>query len=233
MLRKKISPKIAGISGILGIIVAFAFIAIAIHFNSSWWNWFDYTLSDLGNIGDSYKLKIFSLGLIIAGFMEIPFGLGLHHLFEKENKIAEFGIGLTIIGAVAIIIQGFFPSGTLVHDKMGGVLYLELAFGMILLGIGSLTSEKQRPWGALLLALVTQLIIIFILNNQIPGLPFGGAINETIAVSTYSLFSIIFGVRLLRTSKKPLEKERSYKYVLTGIIVGIIFLIVLFALGGI
>lgn len=230
MTRRKLSPKIAGIFGILGPIIAFALIAVAIKFNISWWNWYEYTLSHLGNIGDSYTLKIFSIGLIIAGFMEIPFALGLPYLFKEENKVAEFGIGILLIGVVSIIIQGFFPSGTLVHDRMGGVLYIELAIGMVLLAIGSLRNSKQRPWGLLLLGLIIQLVFIFALNNQIPDLHYGGAINETIAISTYSLFSIFFGGRLLTLSDEA--EVKSYKFTLLGIIVGTILLITIFLYGG-
>ncbi len=230
MLKEKLSPKVAGIFGILGPIIAFAFIAVAINFNTSWWNWYDWALSHLGNISISQSPHIFNIGLILGGFMEIPFALGLPYLFEEENKIAELGIGLLIIGVISISIQGFFPSGTLVHDKMGGVLYIALALGMILLGIGSLQNSKQRPWGLLLLALITQLVFIFTLNNQVPNLVYGSAVNETIAISTYSIFSIIFGGRLFTLSKEV--ETKSYKFTLFGIIFGAILLISIFLYGG-
>lgn len=198
MYEGKISPKKAGICGIIGPIIAAIFIAASIWLNLSWWTWAGNTLSDLGHVDVTYGL-VFSLGLIIAGIIDFIFVLGLPRLVN--GRIGLVGIGILAIGTINLSLIGIFPDGTVLHDPFSYSFFSILPISMIILAIDQLLNKKDRAWGVLLIAVLALGLSAFSLNLTIPNLFHGSAINETIGAITFAELSIIFGGRLIARAK--------------------------------
>jgi len=71
--------KLAELCGVIGPIIALAFIAFAIAY-SPWFNWYTNALSDLG-VGEA--ALIFNLGLIVGGVLTTIFAIGMMQILRK------------------------------------------------------------------------------------------------------------------------------------------------------
>ncbi len=201
MPKWKISPKTAGICGILGPTIAAIFIATSISINLSWWTWAGSTLSDLGHVVNpvvNYEI-IFSFGLFIAGIIGFTFALGLPRLVN--GKIGLIGIGILAVGTINLSLIGLFPAGMELHNPFSYSFFSIMPISMIVLAIDQLLDKSDRPWGILLIGILAIGLSAFLLNLRIPTLYHGSAINETIGALAFAELSIIFGGRLLSEAR--------------------------------
>jgi hypothetical membrane protein len=138
-------------SGLISPIIGFAFVAIAIYLNSSWWSITDNAISDLGNINNKFPVNhpwVLSSGLIIAGLGMTYFAHGLQKEF---SGLTRYGVFVFYAGMIFLTLIGVFPEGTPPHWYVSWLFFLVSSFGILITGIGLI--GKNRTMGALSLIL--------------------------------------------------------------------------------
>lgn len=205
-MLEKISDRKAGLSSILGPIVAVISISAAILIHP-WFSFADNALSDLGAIGTSHNY-VFNIGLILTGIFGLIFTLGLIRFLDRNmGKVAATIFGA---GTVSLILIGIFPEGTAIHLFVSLGFFGLAALGILIVGIDQLRDQASRPWGIMILCLLILAGASIALTSTIPydflqglvhkpsvnfGFPI--AISETIGSIVYGEFTIVFGARML------------------------------------
>jgi hypothetical membrane protein len=197
-------PFFAGICGILTPIIALSSIFLSASYspNFSWTkNW----ISDLGGIyvflpifpfrpevSTPTTIAILTNGMMLAGILAFIFAVGLW----KSIKILSGRVGslMLMVSAIGIFGTGLFPEPTGMPHVMATFLFFIFgSIGLLYLS-AALMDSGQKSLGFLVLLL------------GIIALLFGGvlivfrAIPELIASIASSIFTIIFGLKMI---KKP------------------------------
>jgi len=124
-LNRIIDEKHFAYWGIMGAVIGFVFILSAtigyVGRSGEPYSMLNHFISELGELGVSHLAWLFNLGLILAGFVFLPFliGLGLY----IENKIAKIALVFGIISAIAIILVGFFPMNYLLPHYLAAMTF--------------------------------------------------------------------------------------------------------------
>ncbi len=191
-MKKSISPKIAGICGIIAPIIIFLFIAISILLHP-WFKFPIHALSDLGALGKSYFL-VFGLGLIFSGFLFLVFSFRLDDLVN--SRVGDWGSRIFLLGAFSMIFVGVFPKGSTIHSYVAVVMAVSYFFGLIFMALDQFLEESTRSWGVFIFStlLLTIVGVVFVL--LIPCVT-DYAIPETMGIVFLSCFSTVFGLRIL------------------------------------
>ena len=205
---KKGFPFFAGICGILTPIVALSSIFLSISYSPNF-SWIENWISDLGgrliidpmfpyrpDVSTPTTIAILSYGLMFAGILEFIFAVGLW----KSIRILSGRVGsfMIIISAIGLFSGGFFPEPTgIPHVIATFLLYVFGSIGVLYFGAASMDSG-QKSLGFLLLLLG---IIALIFGGVLIGYR---AIPELITSIALTVFSIIFGVKMIRQSPKPI-----------------------------
>lgn len=197
LMRFFYHPKVAVLSGILGLLISFAGIGIAIFLSSSWFNWFDHALSDLGHpfmLGGSsgtpglnVAAPIFNGALIIAGLVTILFTL--YMLLHQRVQNSKLGI---VAGILLLIACFFLVAIGIFHEVFSGIHYAASVgfFVFVLLagitfGLRFMQIPKLRILGVIGLILGLISAGIWIADLLFPVLPWTGpAIPEIISAIT-------------------------------------------------
>lgn len=145
--------------------ISHGIILVIIMLNSSWFNWTDHFLSDLGNykhLGDLALL--FNLGLVISGIFLLSFGLGFTWILSQEFQgysrlLVVFG-ALFLTGAgVALTFIGFFSEdfGS-IHGYSAVFFVIFTLFSMGCIGLAMLFKEETRFLGIIGVTIVLSFI---------------------------------------------------------------------------
>lgn len=196
----------AGICGILTPIVALSSIFLSASYSPNF-SWTENWISDLGglyvslpifpfrpDVSTPTTIAILTNGMMLAGILAFIFAVGLW----KSIKIPSGRVGslMLMMSAIGIFGAGLFPEPTgMPHVIATFLLFISGSIGLLYLSAAVMDSS-QKSLGFLVLLL------------GIIALLFGGilivfrAISELIASFASSIFTIIFGVKMIKQSPK-------------------------------
>lgn len=180
------SPRVAAICGILGPVVGFGSIGVAVVLSASWFNWFDHALSDLGNPirlggfhgtpGLNPAAPIFNSGMIITGVLALFFALQLVLIQRTQKSLVGMtgGILCTIAMLCLAGVGVFHELLVLGHVITALGFFFGIMLGSIIYGVALLWTPASRLLGSLALAM--GIIMLVTLALMFGGLlPFAGA----------------------------------------------------------
>ncbi len=181
--------RISGVCGITSPLVALTVLLVAISGCPSF-SWRENNISLLGVEGSATTL--FNWGLILTGLLSLVFAIGLVKSI-LPSRLGKLGIGSLLLGSMAISAMGVFPRTLdLPHDLAASAFLIFVTAAFLLIGVATIIAS-QRVWG--LLSLVAGVLIITF--RLVPWPWSGGAISQLLFCLPWSLWTIIFGVRLL------------------------------------
>ena len=126
-------------------------------------------------------------------FLIFAIGLGQNLLL---SRLGQLGMVSLILGSIAICVIGIFPRTiALPHNLASIAFFVFVAMALLLIGAASVTAS-QMMWG--LLSLVAGVLILVF--QLVPWPWSGGAISQLLSCLPWSLWTIIFGARLLMDS---------------------------------
>lgn len=214
MRRLVPSSRVAAIAGIVGPLVAFIGIAVAILMSASWFNWVANALSDLGHPfmlggtdgtpGTNLAAPIFNGSLIACGLITLPLAFRLIVLQRDLKSV------LGILGGILLIIAEVFLIGIGIFNESAGsihfwvsvgffvnILLFGLVYGVLLMG-----AQKTRLFGVYTFILAFVSAAIWILYFT-PVSPWSGpAIPEAISAVATLAWVFPLCVRLYRQGAK-------------------------------
>lgn len=180
--------RVAGLCGVIApwLSLGMIFFAVAI---SPWFNWHRDALSDLGVYPGAAGW--FNAALILGGVLTGILAIGVGW-WIGSGWVGRCGAGLTLVGAIALILVGVFPEnyGKL-HWNAAALYFLLTPVGYVLLG-SEMWRKGQRTHGVLAIgagigAFVTMLLV-----------PHDGlAVPELVSVLILTERVFAMGVRLL------------------------------------
>ncbi len=181
--------RIAGVCGITSQLVGFI-VLLATIFICPWFSWTENYISVLGVEG--LAATLFNCGLILTGVLSLVFAIGLGKRL-LSSRLGKWGMTSLVLGSIAISAMGIFPRTTgLPHDLASIAFFMFITLALFLVGVAAITAS-QMIWGWL--SLTACLIMI-----AVPLVPWpweGGAIQQLLSCLPWSLWTIVFGVRLL------------------------------------
>ena len=202
------SPRFAAVCGILGPLVGFSCIGIAVVLSASWFNWFFYALSDLGNpimLGGFHGISgvnpaalVFNGGMFVTGVLAAFFGLQLF-LIQRSQKslIGASGGVLFIISMICLAGVGVFNEVLLLgHVITATGFFFGVMLASIVYGVALLRVAKSRLLG--ILTFVMGIIILATLLMMFGRLlPFtGAAVPEMIVAVAAFAWVVPISIRL-------------------------------------
>jgi len=204
-----LSSRFAGWCGLIGPILAFIAIGVAILL-SPWFNWFTNALSDLGHpwmLGGSNgtpgingAAPVFNGGLFIGGLITLVFSLWLlwHNYFERSTIGLIASIFLTIATGFLIAIGTFHEGISGIHFAVSvGFFVFVLLAGMIY-GIRLILEPHRRLFGIVAFVLSIISVLVWVIYFTVPILPFSGvAIPEIISSLVAFIWVFPLCIRLI------------------------------------
>jgi hypothetical membrane protein len=181
---------VAGISGLLSQVVA-VIILVVVLVKSPWFRWLEHNLSILGVEGSARVL--FNVGIGIAGILGIVFAVGLRDSVVSGGSVGWVGIVSLALGSAALAVIGLVPRTTaLPHNIATVAFFVLIALAVCLVGVQFLL-EGRLVGGILSIAAA-----VFIIGFQvIPWPTEGGAIPQLLSCVPWSVWTLVFSVRLL------------------------------------
>lgn len=195
--------QVAGVCGILAVIVALSFVGLAIFYSPSSFSITQNWISDLGGMGYTAFLNVsrplvtssttallFDSGFAVAGILGIIFSLGL--LSDTHSPAYQLGAVCTLLGAAALVGVGLLPEPLgVIHIVVSYALGIFSAAAMFLIG-GSLVDSSAKPLGGFSIALG---IVAMAGTSQIS---YGRGVAESILAAAIALWFVVFSIRMLR-----------------------------------
>ncbi|MFX0168741.1 MAG: DUF998 domain-containing protein [Candidatus Hodarchaeota archaeon] len=204
-----LSARFAGWCGIIGPLIAFISIGVAILL-SPWFNWYTNALSDLGHPwmlggsngvpGTNVAAPVFNGGLSLGGLITLAVTLWLiwHHYFERSILGVIASVILTIAVLFLIAIGIFHEGITGIHFAVSVGFFVSVLLAGMLYGVRLMLEPQRRLWGiiAFLLSLISA--SVWVIYYTIPVLPFTGvAIPEIISAITAFIWVFPLCIRLI------------------------------------
>ncbi len=182
--------RVSGACGIASPLVGLTAILVAIS-NSPWFSWAEDDISILGVEGSTTAL--FNWGLILTGLLSLIFVIGLRKNL-LSSRLGQLGVVSLLLGSVALSATGILPRSIDVpHDIVSIGAYACGALALLLIGFAAMGSRRMMLGVLCLIGGV--LTVTFLL---IPWPWTGGAIEQLLAYLPWSLWTIVFAVRLLK-----------------------------------
>ena len=181
--------KAAGLCGVITPIIVITLIALAI-FYSPWFGWTKNALSDLGVQGIAAVL--FNSGLITGGILTGIFAVGLREAL-RNRALSHVGSLIFILDAVALCAIGVFPETVgRIHFYVSVAFFVLFPLSAFFIGASMLRFSSERKLGlfTVLVGIVAAVVWMFPWEAV--------AIPEIVAGLAVSLWSIVFGTKLLR-----------------------------------
>ncbi|WXG43723.1 MAG: DUF998 domain-containing protein [Promethearchaeati archaeon SRVP18_Atabeyarchaeia-1] len=205
ILKRIFSRKLTAIYGLVGPLLTYAFILIAISL-APWFSWTANALSDLGNIvTHTASAPVFNYGLIIGGVVITLFAIGMV-LEVKGNIMGLLGALTLVTSGLGIFFVGVFPENFILQHVISAFTYfISIIVGSFLFGVAYSTRKSTRFLGVLVFALgVVAAFGLFLLPIliQLPG----AAIPEMIGSVAQYIWVIIICARLL-SGKSAIPKK--------------------------
>jgi hypothetical membrane protein len=189
-IKDILSPKVAAVCGVIGPLIGFISIAIAIMVSLSWFNWFGNALSDLGHptmlgglsgsSGSNPAALIFNAGMFITGIITLFPGFQLIRVHRTETSLfGKLGGATFMVSMIFLSGVGIFHEGLLLpHIITAGGFFIALTLASFLIGIALLRYRGTRREG--LLAIVLGIVIIITLLMMVLRVFTAAAIPEII-----------------------------------------------------
>jgi len=188
-VRVAILRRISGACGIASQLVGLAFILAAVA-SSPWFSWTENDLSILGVEGS--VTAIFNWGLILTGLLSLVFAIGLWKSLIASRP-GQVGTVCLLLGSVALSTTGIFPRTiNMPHDSASIAFFVFITLALFLVGVAAIAAS-QTLWGVLSLA-ASVLMVGFLLA---PWPWSGGSIEQLLSCLPWSLWTVVFGLRLL------------------------------------
>jgi len=180
--------RIAGLFGVLAPVISLLFIAVAIAYTPEF-NWFTWALSDLGV---HQAASIFNSGLIVGGVLTTIFAIGLMQILRKQ-VLGFLGTFTLILSTISLCAIGVFPeSAGRIHLYFSISFFALLAISILIIGAALIWKASQRYLGLLsILTVIVAVVAVATVPHE------GAAIPEIIAALAASVWSIVFGIKLL------------------------------------
>ena len=201
------SLKITGLCGIIGPVIAFIFIFLAISY-APWFSWADNWLSDLGGFPGETPIwaargtpsMLLNFGLMLAGIFGIIFASGFRRFLLNKRikpKLAEDASFLLIVDMIALFCTGLFPEAIGYPHTIASVLFF-LLVPISLLFIGFLLMKERLGMFSILLVIISLIIFpLFFVSRPVGA----NAIIEASFAVIMSVFTIIAGAKLFLYGK--------------------------------
>lgn len=185
--------RVSGICGIAAPILIVALFSAAI-LTAGLFSWSHNTLSDLGT---QYPSAYFFNGsLMAAGMLMMVFGRGIPSLLQ-ERRAPRLGSSLLLLGGLSLLLVGVFTSSSgLIHSIFTVLFFSFTALAMVVIGLSELSSDKRK--GSIAIILGACVALMFIIPFPIGGF----ALREALSILFAMAFSLIYGARLTRLSKR-------------------------------
>jgi hypothetical membrane protein len=185
--------RVAGAIGIVASTLPLAMILASTFLEKS----FSWNKNALSHIGVSQLAWLFNSALVIGGFLNLLFAVGLRRYLNKTRRVKD-GASLLIVSSISLTLVGVFTENYALVHALVALGYLLLApLGVVLIGLG----EKRRTIGKLSLVLgVIALLSLLILPGIVFGLNLqvGFAIPELLESLVLSAWTICYSLELLR-----------------------------------
>jgi len=183
--------RIAGLCGVIGPIIPLSFIAVAIAYTPQF-DWFTWALSDLGV---HEAASIFNSGLVVGGVLAMIFAFGLMQILKKQ-VLGFSGTFTLILAALSLSAIGLFPeSAGRIHFYVSISFFALPAISLILIGAALVRESSQGYLGLFsILTVVVAVMAAWAIPHE------GAAIPEIIGSLAASVWSIVFGVKLFKTT---------------------------------
>ena len=183
--------KFSGLCGVIAPIISLSLITAAIIYTPQF-NWYTWALSDLGV---HQAALIFNSSLIVGGVLTTIFAIGLMQILRKQI-LGFLGTFTLILSALSLCAIGVFPeSAGRIHLYVSISFFALLAFSLLIIGAALLQESSQRYFGLYsILTVVVAAIAAWLVPHE------GAAIPEIIAAFAASVWSIVFGIKLFKTT---------------------------------
>jgi hypothetical membrane protein len=198
---KKKLLMLAGVCGIVGVIVSLVFISLAISYSPGFsltQNW----LADLTGMSYASFLNVsrpvvnsptteilLRSGFIIGGILSIVFSLGL--FYDDDAPSHRLGAVFAVLGSGALSAAGIFPEPIAVpHIVASYALFLLIPTAILLIG-GALVDAPHKRLGGLLIALG----IIALIGASFVS--YGRGVAEFVFTLAIAVWIVIYSVRML------------------------------------
>lgn len=196
MITGSNSEKVAGLrstagvcgltSQLAGLVVIWVTISL-----SPWFSWTENYITVLGVEGPATML--FNSGLILIGLLSLVFAIGLGSSFLSSRLSGQSGLISLVLGSIGLSAMGIFPrTAGLPHDLASLAFFVLIALAMMLIGVRLITTSHIL-WGLLSLAAGVAMIAI----QLSPWADTGGAISQLVSSLPWSLWTIVFAVRMI------------------------------------
>ncbi len=214
MLEKRNVPwlRISGVCGVLTLVVAFAFIFLAIG-SAPEFSWQDNALSDLGVMA-GVTAPLFNYGLIISGILGLVFAtslfrvMRLFEVFSADGKPhlqiyrGEDGALIFSLACLALIAIGVFSENVRYLHSLASVAFfvlLVLALGRLGIGFWQVRRKRLAVFTLLLgLVAVAPWVMLFLVRYVS-----GVAVPEFISAVAGGVWIAVFGFKMLKVASQP------------------------------
>jgi hypothetical membrane protein len=204
------SSRLGAICGLLGPLIGFASIAIAISLSPSWFNWWTNALSDLGhpamlggligNPGLNPAAPYFNGGLILTGIVTMIFCTHLLMFFHlRKNIIGMIGTFLFMISMTFLSLVGVYHEALLFPHAIAAIgFFFTLFICTIILGIVFVRNPSTRIEGiiALIMGVIITCTLFVGFSNLAPWT--GAAIPEMIMAIAGFIWIVPVCIRMYR-----------------------------------
>ncbi len=194
-----ISPKVAGICGIIAAVVSLSSIFIAISV-SPWFTWTGSWLSDLGRTIFPSAV-IFNNGLITAGILGVIFSIGIRRLKAFSGEQAEWGLAMLFLATLSLSFVGFYPvEAGMLHTLASFLFFVFSIFTLILMG--NVLRKSHHGYGhfILLLGICSAVSFPFFFFERPWGM---NAVVEMVSSVSMSVFILTYSIHILLSGRKP------------------------------
>ncbi len=188
---------LSGLCGIVGSILTLVMVFVATII-SPWFRWDTNALSEMG-IGE--VSLIFNSAMIIGGFCNFLFALGIREKLGVEG-LRKHGVALIMLGSVSLALVGVFTvSYPILHGIFALGTFILPPTGFILIGFSSKQSTMKK---FSIITGIAALMTILILPLILLILPFnvGFAVPEIIEGLIVAAWIITMGIKLLKYPHK-------------------------------
>jgi len=180
--------RVAGLCGVITPLIVITLIALAIS-HSPWFSWTENALSDLGVQGIAAVL--FNSGLIIGGILTGIFAIGLRETL-RTRTLAHAGTLILILDVAALCAIGIFPeTAGDIHFYVSVAFFTLFPVSVFFIGASMMRVSSERRLGLFTVLVGVVAAVVWVFPWEAVAIP------EIVAGLAASVWSIVFGVRLL------------------------------------
>ncbi len=180
--------RVAGLCGVITPILVLTLIALAISY-SPWFSWTENALSDLGVQGIAAVL--FNSSLIIGGVLMSIFAVGLREVL-RSRTLEHAGTLILILDAAVLCAIGVFPeTAGRIHFYVSVAFFTLFPMSMFLIGASMTRFSSEKKLGLFTVLIGAAAAVVWAFPWEAVAIP------EIVAGLALSVWSIVFGARLL------------------------------------